>query len=149
MRSDEAPDPRPTPAASSEEVRRRMTRQRRSDTQPELSLRRRLWGQGLRYRVDYKVLPLHRRRADLAFLGPRVAVFVDGCFWHGCPEHGTAPRSNAWWWEEKLTTNRARDQDTGSALQEAGWRVLRLWEHTEPTIAADMVEQALQRPEQR
>ncbi len=135
--------------APSEETSRRMRATGQRDTGPELALRSAVHRRGLRYRVVLPVPGRPRRSIDVAFPRSRLAVFVDGCFWHGCPEHGTAPRSNAWWWEEKLTTNRARDQDTGSALQEAGWRVLRLWEHTEPTIAADMVEQALQRPEQR
>lgn len=138
-----SPRPRPRPAASSDDVRRRMERQRGRDTQPELALRKRLWAKGLRYRVDYKVLPALRRRADLAFLGPRVAVFVDGCFWHRCPEHGTTPHANREWWEEKLGKNVERDLDTMARLEAEGWAVVRVWEHEAPAEAAIRVEQAV------
>jgi DNA mismatch endonuclease (patch repair protein) len=98
-----------------------MTRQGRRDTAPEVAARRILHGWGLRYRVD-AALPGMRRRADLLFRGARVAVFVDGCFWHGCPEHGTRSRNNADWWAEKLARNVQRDRDTDQRLTEAGWQ---------------------------
>lgn len=85
------------------------------DTRPELALRRLVWSEGLRYRVDHPVLP--RRRADLAFTRARVAVFVDGCFWHSCPEHATKPKNNAEWWEAKLAANIVRDVRTTEALR--------------------------------
>lgn len=102
---------------------------RRRDTPGELELRRILHGWGLRYRVDHPVLPGLRRRADIVFTKARVAVFVDGCFWHGCPLHATYPKSNAAWWRAKLAANVARDRDTDRRLAEAGWVVVRGWEH--------------------
>lgn len=105
-----------------------MRRQRQRDTAPEVALRSALHRLGLRFRVDYKLGGL-RRRADLAFPTERVAVFVDGCFWHGCPEHGTAPKANAAWWRDKIAANVARDRDTVARLEEAGWLVVRVWEH--------------------
>lgn len=133
----------PRPAASSAEVRRRMEGQRRRDTKPEVELRSRLWAIGLRYRVDHKVLPGLRRRADIAFLGPRVAVFVDGCFWHRCPEHGTTPRANREWWEQKLGRNVERDRDTDERLAAAGWLVVRVWEHHAVDEAVVRIEHAV------
>jgi len=117
-----------------------MRAQRRTDTTPEVQLRRLLWRQGLRYRVD-AALPLGsvRRRADLLFAGPRVAVFVDGCFWHCCPQHGTRPKSNTDWWAAKLDSNVARDRDTDTRLRELGWEPVRVWEHEDPREAADRV----------
>lgn len=106
-----------------------MENQRRRDTDPELALRRALHAEGKRFRVDVKVLPGSRRRADIVFSRLRVAVFVDGCFWHGCPEHGTIPSSNRAWWIAKLKGNVDRDRDTDRQLQEAGWTVVRVWEH--------------------
>ena len=136
-------NPRRRPVASSNEVRRRMKSQRRRETQPELDLRRVLWARGLRYRVDYPLFPGLRRRADLAFLGPHVAVFVDGCFWHRCPEHGSEPRANRDWWEQKLDRNVQRDRDTDARLLAAGWAVVRVWEHEPVDVAAARVEQTV------
>lgn len=113
-----------------------MSIQRRRDTQPEVAVRRLLHASGLRYRVAYAVPGQRRRTIDVAFPRHRVAVFIDGCFWHGCPSHGTKPTANSEWWRRKLEANRARDADTTAVLQAAGWRVLRFWEH-EP--AADVV----------
>lgn len=132
-----------TPVASSVESRRRMERQRRRDTGPELALRKALWARGLRYRVDYRVLPGLRRRADVAFIGPRVAVFVDGCFWHRCPDHGTTPRANREWWVRKLEGNVERDRDTDARLRDAGWFVVRVWEHEDAAVAVARVERAV------
>jgi DNA mismatch endonuclease (patch repair protein) len=84
---------------------------------------------GYRYRVTYPVPGLPRRSIDVAFTRAKVAVFVDGCFWHGCPEHGTSPRANSAWWRAKIEANRARDRDTSARLAEQGWRVMRVWEH--------------------
>lgn len=85
----------------------------------------------------------NRRTIDIAFPKQKLAVFVDGCFWHGCPEHGTQPSANAEWWAKKLDANRARDEDTDRLLKEAGWATLRVWEHEEAQLAADVVESAL------
>lgn len=133
------------PQPSSPEALRRMQRQRRADTKPELALRKELHRRGLRYRVDVRVLPGLRRRADIVFPGRRVAVFVDGCFWHACPEHGTSPKANAAWWRDKLKGNVQRDRDTDRRLEEAGWTPVRIWEHEDPGRAADLVEQRLGR----
>jgi DNA mismatch endonuclease (patch repair protein) len=121
-----------------------MQRQRRRDTEPELALRSLLHRRGLRFRVDYK-LPGLRRRADVAFPSARVAVFVDGCYWHGCPEHATWPRANAAWWREKIEANRHRDGDTDARLAEVGWTSIRVWEHDDPTTAARRVAAVVRR----
>jgi DNA mismatch endonuclease (patch repair protein) len=118
------------PFASSEAVRRRMSVQRREGTAPEVALRRALHALGLRYRVHRQPLPALRRKADIVFGPARVAVFVDGCFWHGCPEHGQRRHNvNGWYWPDKIARNRRRDEDTDRALESAGWQVLRIWEH--------------------
>ncbi len=131
------------PGASSPELSERMRSFPRRDTTPELVLRRELWRRGLRYRVDRPLDGRRRRRADLTFVGAKVAVFVDGCFWHACPEHGTSPRANAAWWSEKLSRNVARDADTDAYLTSLGWTVLRFWEHEDMRAAADTVERAV------
>lgn len=102
---------------------------KRRDTAAELALRRELHALGLRYRVAYPIPGQRRRTIDIAFTKARVAVFVDGCFWHGCPVHGTRPRSNSEWWQTKLAANRARDRDSDRLLGELGWSVVRIWEH--------------------
>lgn len=130
---------RRTPAPSSPNVSTRMRRTRGRDTAPERALRSALHRRGLRFRVDARVMPEERRRADIVFTRARVAVFVDGCFWHGCPEHGTWPKANAGFWRAKIETNRARDADTDSRLGRAGWVVLRFWEHEDPEAAAEEV----------
>jgi DNA mismatch endonuclease (patch repair protein) len=116
---------------------------RRRDTGPELALRRELHRRGLRYRVDTQVMAGLRRRADVVFIKARVAVFVDGCFWHGCPAHATTPKANAGFWASKLAANQARDRDTDARLAAAGWRILRIWEHEDPAVAAERVVQAV------
>lgn len=118
-----------------------MRAQKQTGTAAELALRRAVWARGLRYRVDARLpLPYLRRRADLLFLGARVAVFVDGCYWHHCPQHGTRPKSNAEWWAEKLASNVRRDRDTDEQLRAIGWESLRMWEHDDPSETADWVE---------
>ncbi len=108
-----------------------MQLQRERDTLPELALRRALHRRGLRYRVDLPVVPgTVRRRIDIAFTKAKVAVFVDGCFWHGCPEHGKRVHVvNGQYWPGKIAGNRARDIDTDERLRNAGWTVVRVWEH--------------------
>lgn len=119
-----------------------MKRQRRRDTKAEKALRSELWRRGLRYRVDVKVVN-RRRRVDIAFTRARIAVFVDGCFWHRCPDHASLPKANRSWWKEKLDANERRDRDTDRELTAAGWLVVRVWEHEDPVAAADRVETAV------
>lgn len=106
------------------------------DTRPELALRRAAHALGLRYRVSVRPLPGFRRTADLVFPGAQVAVFLDGCFWHGCETHHTVAATNASYWAEKVVRNRERDRETDGALVDAGWAVLRVWEHEDPAEAA-------------
>lgn len=110
---------------------------RQRDTKPELLLRSALHRMGLRFRVDTRPLPEIPRRADIVFRPARVAVFVDGCFWHGCPEHGTWPKANASWWREKIERNKRRDSDTDHRLASAGWTVVRIWEHSDMETEAE------------
>jgi DNA mismatch endonuclease (patch repair protein) len=102
---------------------------RSRDTKPEWLVRRLLHAQGLRYRVAAKPLPGLRRTADIVFRRAKVAVFIDGCYWHGCPEHYVSPKTNPGYWSDKVARNMARDRDTDQRLEEAGWTVLRFWEH--------------------
>jgi DNA mismatch endonuclease, patch repair protein len=120
-----------------------MSRQRRRDTDPEVLLRRRLHRLGYRFRVNYPLPGRRRRTIDIAFTRAKVAVFVDGCFWHACPEHATWPRANSAWWREKLEKNRARDAETDELLKEAGWRVVRVWEHADVDEALEEVLEVL------
>jgi DNA mismatch endonuclease (patch repair protein) len=120
-----------------------MSRVRRRDTAPELELRSELHRRGLRYRIDRRPLEGVPSRADLVFGPARVAVYVDGCFWHSCPEHGTMPRSNEAFWQDKLTRNRERDATVNELLAAQGWTVVRVWEHEEIVAAADRVETAV------
>lgn len=116
---------------------------RRTGTAPEILLRRELHRRGRRFRVHARVEGLPRRRVDVAFTRWKVAVLVDGCFWHSCPVHGTLPRANREWWEWKLQHNRDRDADTDARLRELGWTVVRVWEHVPDALGADAVERAL------
>lgn len=127
------------PPPSSDLVARRMRNTPRRDTPAEMSLRHILHARGLRYRVDYPPIPGFRRRADIVFTYARVAVFVDGCFWHHCAEHGTFPKANAEWWWAKLERTVARDRETDACLDSRGWAVVRVWEHDDETVAADRV----------
>ncbi|WP_121388689.1 very short patch repair endonuclease [Actinokineospora cianjurensis] len=117
-----------------------MSRQRARDTGIELALRKALHARGLRYRVHQRPVRTVRREADVVFTRARVAVFVDGCFWHGCAEHATWPRRNAAFWRDKIETNQRRDRDTDARLTEAGWLALRVWEHEDPVVAAERVQ---------
>lgn len=120
-----------------------MRNQARVGTKPEIALRRLLWGRGHRYRVAYPVPGMRRRSIDIAFPGKRLAIFVDGCFWHCCPTHSVPVRNNGDWWRTKLAKNVERDVATTRRLQEEGWLVIRFWEHIDPPEAADAVEQIL------
>lgn len=117
------------PAPSSDAARNRMRAAKPRNTKPEVILRSALDQCGLQYANDVILLPGLRRKTDIVFEAERVAVYVDGCFWHGCPIHGTWPKQNAEFWRNKIETNRRRDVDTDQKLMEAGWRVIRVWEH--------------------
>ncbi|RRQ27807.1 very short patch repair endonuclease [Rhodococcus sp. Eu-32] len=121
----------------------RLSKQRRRDTKPEIALRRELHRRGLRYFVDRAPVKGMRRRADVVFPRRKLAVYVDGCFWHSCPVHATKPRNNAQWWADKLAANVARDRNTDERLDAEGWTVVRVWEHESAVDAADKVESAL------
>jgi DNA mismatch endonuclease (patch repair protein) len=125
--------------ASSPAVRAVMRGNRKRDTRAELQLRRILHRKGLRYRVARRPLPKYPRTADIVFGGARVAIFVDGCFWHGCEEHYSPPRTNAAYWGPKIARNKARDREVDFALARAGWRTIRVWEHEDPADAASRV----------
>lgn len=120
-----------------------MQANRGRDTGPELALRRALHARGLRYFVHRRPVPSLRRTADIVFPRARLAVFVDGCFWHGCPRHHTVAKSNAEFWATKMRRNRERDEETNGLLKENGWTVLRVWEHLNVPDAVALVEEAL------
>ncbi|MDE2989121.1 MAG: very short patch repair endonuclease [Chloroflexota bacterium] len=121
-----------------------MRANRRRDTKPELLLRSALHRRGWRFRVDFPVVTQHRLvRPDIVFTNRRVAVFVDGCFWHSCPTHGQQPRANASYWESKLRKNADRDKADTELLEQSGWTVVRVWEHDEVIEAVSAVEAVL------
>lgn len=120
-----------------------MQANRSRDTGPEMAIRRLLHAMGLRYRVDVRPVREVRRRADIVFGPAKVAVFVDGCFWHRCPDHGSLPATNANYWIPKLERNVERDQETTILLKRAGWRVIRVWEHQPPDAAARRIAAAV------
>ncbi|WP_405629805.1 very short patch repair endonuclease [Streptomyces sp. NBC_01174] len=130
---------------SSPGVSARMSRQARRDTKPEVAVRKLLHAAGYRFRVNARVPDMPRRTIDIAFTRAKVAVMIDGCFWHGCPVHATQPKSNAEWWRGKLDRNMARDAETTDHLRAAGWAVLRFWEHQPPGQVAEVVAKAVER----
>ncbi|MBV2354431.1 very short patch repair endonuclease [Streptomyces sp. J2-1] len=125
--------------ASSAARRRNMQAIRSRDTKPEKLIRRLVHAKGLRYRVAARPLPGLRRTADLVFRPAKVAVFIDGCYWHGCPEHYVPPKTNSGYWSEKVVRNVERDRDTDQHLKEAGWLVLRFWEHEPSDTCAETI----------
>jgi DNA mismatch endonuclease (patch repair protein) len=124
---------------------RDMRAQRERDTGIERAIRSLLHARGLRFRIHRRLLPGSRREVDVVFPGAKVAVFVDGCFWHGCPEHGTWPRNNAEFWRDKIEGNVSRDRDTDARLEADGWTVVRVWEHEAPADAAARIADAVER----
>jgi DNA mismatch endonuclease (patch repair protein) len=122
-----------------------MQRQARSDTACERDVSAELARVGLRFAANCRAVASCRRRADFVFRAARVAVFVDGCFWHGCPRHFRLPASHTAWWEEKIARNRTRDGETSALLRAQGWRVVRVWEHEDPERAAARVGRAVAR----
>ncbi|MGW4642289.1 very short patch repair endonuclease [Sphaerisporangium sp. NPDC004334] len=135
--------------ASSEGARKSMQANKGRDTKPELALRSAVHALGLRYRVSVRPLPKVRRTADLVFTKAKLAVFLDGCFWHGCPDHHTKSATNAAYWAEKVVRNRERDAETDRKLTEAGWQVIRVWEHENPKDAAVRVAEQVRSIRQR
>jgi DNA mismatch endonuclease (patch repair protein) len=130
--------------ASSPAVRAVMRANKGRDTRPELAVRSAVHALGLRYRVGVRPVAGIRRTADLVFSKPKVAVFVDGCFWHGCAEHHRPAKRNAEFWAAKITGNIGRDADTDARLTLAGWRVIRVWEHEQPSTAAARIQAMVQ-----
>ena len=126
---------KPSPAKSQQ-----MRNIRNRDTTPEMAVRRELHSRGLRYRVHMPMSGIAKTRPDIVFTRVKVAVFIDGCFWHCCPDHGTLPKTNPDWWRRKLTKNVTRDRSTEQALRKAGWKVIRIWEHENTIAASDRIE---------
>ena len=116
---------------------------RSRDTKPELAVRSAVHRRGVRFRVSVRPEPELPRTADLVLRKSRVAVFVDGCYWHGCPEHRTQPATNPEYWADKIARNIERDAETTDYLQQAGWMVLRFWEHEDPESVADRVQESV------
>lgn len=142
--ADGLPDWYPRP--SSIEATKTMKANRRRDTRPELAVRRALHAQGLRYRVDHPIRLPGRRpvRVDIAFTRLKLAVFIDGCFWHCCPDHGTTPTANQTYWGRKLGRNVTRDREIDIALAEQGWTSIRIWEHCSSHEAVATIRRAIQ-----
>lgn len=124
------------PKPLSELVSRQMSAMPSRDTSTEMAFRRELHSRGLRYRTHLKTLP---GKPDIAFTRARIAVFVDGCFWHRCPDHGTTPKNNGKWWADKLEANVARDRRNDDYLQRLGWITVHVWEHEDPSTAAEAI----------
>lgn len=127
--------------STSAAVRKVMQANRSRDTRPELALRSVLHRRGLRYRVARRPIANVRCTADVVFTRTKVAVFIDGCFWHGCPVHYRQPRTNVEYWVAKVDRNIRRDKQTDAILRDAGWTVIRIWEHESPIAAAERIEQ--------
>jgi DNA mismatch endonuclease (patch repair protein) len=126
------------PAPLNTVVSAQMQRMPRASTGPEILIRRELHRRGLRYRVNHPRLP---GRPDIAFIGAHVAVFIDGCFWHACPDHGVLPKNNREWWQNKLSRTVARDREKDAQLDSMGWVAVHVWEHEDPARAANAIEQ--------
>lgn len=134
-------DRAPRPADSATALR--MQAQRQRDTRCEMNIRRELHKRGIRYRIDCRPIPNMRRRADIVIRSAKLAVFVDGCFWHGCPLHWKPPKQHSEWWEAKVAANIRRDKDTTALVEDAGWMVIRAWEHEDATIVAARIADVL------
>lgn len=130
--------------ASSAAVRSVMRANKGRDTEPEMRVRRRVHAAGLRYRVNARPLPGSRVTADMLFRRAKVAVFIDGCFWHGCPDHHRPATINAAFWQAKIKENQARDRRAHDALSTAGWIVIRAWEHEDPALVAQRIIELVQ-----
>jgi DNA mismatch endonuclease (patch repair protein) len=121
-----------------------MRAQPQAATKPERRLVEALHARGLVFETQARVLPGCRLQVDIAFLASRVAVMVDGCFWHGCPQHATWPKANGRWWKAKIAANQDRDRATNAALEGAGWQVVRVWEHEDLPSAAKRIEETVE-----
>jgi len=130
---------RKNPVPSSEAALHRMQAVKHRDTAPEKAIRSAIHKRGLRYRIDTKPIKELNRRADILFRKFKVAIFIDGCFWHGCPKHGTIANMNADFWKEKIRRNQERDLDTTNKLISAGWVVIRIWEHEDSENATEKI----------
>lgn len=136
------PYPEPKDAAATKTAKGN----KRSDTRPEVAVRSELHRRGLRFRKDLAIAAGARTvRPDVVFPRAKVAVFVDGCFWHCCPEHGVVPRTNVDYWFPKLRRNVERDGEVDAALANEGWRVVRIWEHEDSAVAASAIERLVRR----
>lgn len=125
-------------------TRRSMLANRRRDTKPEVAVRRLLHARGIRFRIDYPIGTRERSiRVDIVLPRAKLAIFIDGCFWHGCPEHARPTKSNTLWWADKIAANKKRDKGTAADLKRAGWIVLRFWEHESPEQVAHVVIETL------
>ena len=134
----------PYPSPTSEKVSKRMRRNRRTDSAAEAAVRSALHRRGHRFRKQLPIRTAERVvRPDIVFARAGVAVFIDGCFWHCCPTHGSQPKANTAYWDPKLRRNVARDRAVDRALADAGWTVLRAWEHEDADAVAARVEEAL------
>lgn len=131
------------PIPSSAAVSRRMSQVRTRNTGPEVRLRSALHRRGLRYRLGVRIPSQPRCSPDVVFARAKVAVFLNGCYWHGCRSHASWPKSNAEWWREKIEQNRRRDRSVDATLRSAGWKVLRIWEHEDPETAASKIEKVV------
>ncbi len=127
----------------SRQVRLQMKAQKTAGTGIEMRIRRGLHARGIRFRVDRRPLLEHKFRGDIVWMGRRLVVFLDGCFWHGCPDHGTTPKSNTQWWRNKIEANRNRDRRVDEVLRANGWTVLRFWEHQEGATIIEAIVQQL------
>src|SRR4030081_1586226 len=126
----------------------RMARTSGQNNPFEQAVRSGLHDQGLRFRIHYPVPNYPRRTIDIAFTRLRIAIFLDGCFWHGCPAHGTSPKRNAEFWASKIQLNKERDLLTDTLLKNGGWRVLRIWEHEGAEAAIDRIHSLILRHRQ-
>lgn len=134
---------KPVPSSSAALARMKAAKPR--DTAPEKALRSALHKKGLRFRIDQKPITELNRRADIVFRSAKVAVFVDGCFWHGCPIHGTQAKANAEFWRKKIERNKERDVETNQLLKKAGWKVVRVWEHEKTEKVAEKIREIVKK----
>ena len=127
----------------SDVIRSRIMRSNRgTGTRPEIAVRGILHARGFRYKVNARPVEHIRRTADILFTKQKLAIFIDGCFWHRCPDHGSQPKTNADYWAAKLERNVQRDKDTSARLTDAGWSVLRFWEHEDPVTVSQKISSA-------